>query len=261
MIRYFEILKLVANQNNKIYNLTNQSLCQILFGKISYLFTPIFILLGISANIITLFSFVSSILMGVFIIIGHDFFFYVGIGLYFLCRILDYSDGAIARYHNNSTFYGRYIDGLADIFLNSFLLFSISIYSYQIFNQLFLIIFGCLAAILTTFDSFIYDRYSALIRWSNEENNKKMLAYVKKKFLPNLPKIYNDIYTLLIFSLIFSLNENNFLFIILVSIFFIFSLSALQTFFVHLYFAYVNMSSNAKVKNSDKTTKKTRNKY
>jgi phosphatidylglycerophosphate synthase len=261
MTKYFKILKLISKQNNKIYNLTNQSFCQILFGKISYIFTPVFILLGISANIITLFNFIISILMGIFITIGNDYYFYTGISLYFLCRILDYSDGAVARYHNNSTFYGRYIDGLADIFLNSFLIFSISIYSYQIFNQLSLIIFGCLTAILTTFDSFIYDRYSALIRWSNEENNKKMLPYVKKKFLPNLPKIYNDIYTLLIFSLFFSQNENNLLFILFVSIFFTFSLSALQTFFVHQYFAYLNMNSNAKVKNSAKKTKKTKNKY
>ncbi len=175
---------------------------------------------------------------------------------YFLYRIVDFCDGSVARHYNKSTFYGRFIDGVADIFLNAFLVFSLSFYSFKIFESFNLLALGCIAAILTSFDSFIYDKYAALARWSNSENKAKVLPYIKKTFMPKLPFLYNDLITILLFLLPFLKFEKNFFFFSILSIFLIFIISALQTLVIHLYFAFINFNLNAKVKNRSKTPKK-----
>ena len=256
MKNYLKIFKNISNKTSKIYNLTNESFCQVLFCRISYLITPLFIILKLNPNFLTLINFTISILMGIFIIIGTEQYFNLGIIFYLLYRILDFSDGTVARYFSISTFYGRFIDGLADIFLNAFLLFSLSIYGFQLFENMSLLILGSLASILTIFDSLIYDKYAALVRWHNKENNKKVLPYIKRSFLPKLPKIYNDIYSLLIISLLFLNQEQNLFLIAFILIFIFFIISAVQTFFIHVYFASINLSYNAKVKNSAKAQKK-----
>tara|TARA_B100000586_G_C20112887_1_gene431044 strand:+ start:2193 stop:2960 length:768 start_codon:yes stop_codon:yes gene_type:complete len=253
---YSKILKKISKKNSRIYNLKNESLSQVFFCRISYLITPFFIILNTSPNIITFINFIFAILSIVFIFIGSGDLFNIGIMFYFLYRIVDFCDGSVARHYNKSTFYGRFIDGVADIFLNAFLVFSLSFYSFKIFESFNLLALGCIAAILTSFDSFIYDKYAALARWSNSENKAKVLPYIKKTFMPKLPFLYNDLITILLFLLPFLKFEKNFFFFSILSIFLIFIISALQTLVIHLYFAFINFNLNAKVKNRSKTPKK-----
>jgi|TARA_B100000767_G_scaffold261020_1_gene272193 phosphatidylglycerophosphate synthase len=256
MNNYFKIFKNISTKTSKIYNLTNESFFQVLCCRISYSVTPLLIILKLNPNFLTLINFAISILMGIFIIIGTEQYFNFGIIFYLLYRILDFCDGTVARYFSISTFYGRFIDGLADIFLNAFLLFSLSIYSFQLFDNINLLLLGSLASIFTIFDSFIYDKYAALVRWHNAENKKKVLPYIKRSFLPKLPKIYNDIFSSLVFSLLFLDQETIYFLIAIVLIFIFFIISALQTFLVHLYFASINLNFKAKVKNRAKAPKK-----
>ena len=203
MNNYLKLINKLSGRNNKLYNLKTESISQVIFCRISYLITPIFIYLKITPNIITLLNFIVSIFSIVLIFLGDVIFFNYGIFLYFLYRVVDFCDGGVARHKNISTFYGRFIDAVADIFFNSFILFSLSFFAYQYFNSKILLITGIVASILTSYDSFIYDKYSSLARWSNSQNKKKILPYIKKTFLPKISFMYNDIITITILLLPF----------------------------------------------------------
>ncbi len=252
---YLQIIRKISKRNNKLYNLKTESFFQVIFCRISYLITPFFIFLKISPNTITFLNFTISILSVILIFSGNKIFFNYGIFLYFLYRIIDFCDGGVARYKNISTFYGRFIDALADIFFNSFILFSLSFFAYEYFDSKFLLVTGVIASILTSYDSFIYDKYSSLARWSNSQNKKKILPYVKKTFLPKISFLYNDIITTTMLLLPFLINNSKVLYFAIFLVFFVFILSALQTFFIHLYFGFNYLNLNASDKNSSKKAK------
>mgnify|MGYP006113503565 CR=1 FL=1 len=255
MKNYFKLIRKISNRNNKLYNLQTESFSQVIFCRISYLITPFFIFLKISPNIITFLNFIISILSLILIFLGNEIFFNYGIFLYFLYRTIDFCDGGVARYKNISTFYGRFIDAVADIFFNSFILFSLSFFAYEYFDSKFLLVTGVIASILTSFDSFIYDKYSSLARWSNFQNKNKILPYIKKTFLPKISFMYNDIITIAILMLPFLIHNNEIFYFAILLVFVVFILSAIQTFLVHLYFGFINLNLNAADKNSSKKAK------
>ncbi len=255
MKNYFRLIRKISNRNNKLYNLQTESYSQVIFCRISYLITPFFIFFKISPNIITFLNFIISILSVILIFLGNEIFFNYGIFLYFLYRTIDFCDGGVARHKNISTFYGRFIDAVADIFFNSFILFSLSFFAYEYFDSKFLLAIGVIASILTSYDSFIYDKYSSLARWSNSQNKKQILPYVKKTFLPKISFMYNDIITITILLLPFLILSSKLFYFAFFLVFIVFILSALQTFFIHLYFGYTYLNLNASDKNSKKKAK------
>ena len=255
MNNYLKLINKLSERNNKLYNFKTESISQVIFCRISYLITPIFIYIKVTPNIITLLNFIISIFSIVLIFLGDVIFFNYGIFLYFLYRVIDFCDGGVARHRNISTFYGRFIDAVADIFFNSFILFSLSFFAYEYFDSNILLITGIMASILTSFDSFIYDKYSSLARWSNSQNKKKILPYIKKTFLPKISFMYNDIITITILLLPFLIVSSKLFYFAFFLVFIVFILSALQTFFIHLYFAYTCLNLNASDKNSKKKAK------
>ena len=255
MNNYLKLINKLSRRNNKLYNLKTESISQVIFCRISYLITPIFIYLKISPNIITFLNFIISIFSVILIFLGDVTFFNYGIFLYFLYRTIDFCDGGVARHKNISTFYGRFIDAVADIFFNSFVLFSLSFFAYEYFDSKILLIIGIIASILTSYDSFIYDKYSSLARWSNSQNKKKILPYIKKTFLPKISFMYNDIITVTILLLPFLILSSELFYFAFFLVFIVFILSAIQTFFIHLYFGYTYLNLNASDKNSKKKAK------
>ena len=255
MNNYLKLVNKLSRRNSKLYNLKTESISQVIFCRISYLITPIFIYLKISPNIITFLNFIISIFSVILIFLGDVTFFNYGIFLYFLYRTIDFCDGGVARHKNISTFYGRFIDAVADIFFNSFVLFSLSFFAYEYFDSKILLIIGIIASILTSYDSFIYDKYSSLARWSNSQNKKKILPYIKKTFLPKISFMYNDIITVTILLLPFLILSSKLFYFAFFLVFIVFILSAIQTFFIHLYFGYTYLNLNASDKNSKKKAK------
>ncbi len=252
---YFKLIRTLSKRNNKLYNFKTESFSQVIFCRISYMITPLFIFLNVSPNMITFINFIISILSIILIFSGNEIFFNYGIILYLFYRIIDFCDGGVARHKDISTFYGRFIDAVADIFFNSFILFSLSFFAYEYFNSKFLLITGVMASILTSYDSFIYDKYSSLARWSNSQNKKKILPYIKKTFLPKISFMYNDIITATILLLPFLINSYIIFKFAILLIFLVFILSAIQTFLIHLYFGFNYLNLNASDKNRSKKAK------
>ena len=111
--------------------------------------------------------------------------------------IIDFCDGTVARYFKITSFYGKFIDGLVDIFLKTFLILSLSFYGFVMTGEKLILIIGCISSLLASFDTFILDRYSAIVRWFNKDNKKNFDPYIRKYFLFKLTLFYNDIFIIL----------------------------------------------------------------
>ena len=93
-------------------------------------FSVIFYNLGFSANQVTLFRFLVSILG--YCLLFVDSYLYISLGV--LCLlfafVLDFVDGHIARLRNKATYWGKYLDGIVDYIFPAFLSFPISLRIY-----------------------------------------------------------------------------------------------------------------------------------
>lgn len=236
-----KIFNKISKENSNIYNYESTSLILLICSKISNFLSPIFIFLNLDPNKITYLNFVNSMIIIFLIFIDIDNSIELAIFLYFFYLVLDFCDGSVARYLKKTTFYGKFIDGLFDIFLKTFLIFSLSIYSYSNLNSLNLLILGCISSILISFDTFIYDRYSALVRWYNLEKKKNIIPYIKKIFLKRFFFILNDIFYLLIFLIIITKNNNTMLLYNFVVLFSLSIFTALLNILVHLFFSFKNL--------------------
>jgi len=91
---------------------------------ISFFITPLFTLMKISANKITLFRFLCGLLICYLVVIRFSLFY---ASLYYsLIIILDFVDGNIARLSKSASLFGKMIDGWVDEILNLILYLSIS---------------------------------------------------------------------------------------------------------------------------------------
>ena len=225
MKKLFKIFNQVSIQNSKIYNFKNTAFCLIICCRISNIISPILINFKIDPNKITYFNFLLATSLVTIILFLKTDLIYISIFLYFLCCIIDFCDGTVARFYKITSYYGKFIDGLVDIFLKSFLILSLAFYSYKIFNDLNLLIFGCVASVLASFDTFILDRYSAIVRWSNSDKNTNITPYVRKKFL--------------LFGSMFLTKDNLDLFYYnFIYLFFVVTISASQNLSLHIFLSY-----------------------
>ena len=117
---------------------------------VSNIFSIIFISIGISPNTITylrlmlsFFALIYSLLVDLALVPAWFLFF-------FLLKTLDYSDGTVARYNNKESVYGKFIDGIFDLYLNGYylilIIFQLRFDLIQIDNGKLLIVLSLLNA-------------------------------------------------------------------------------------------------------------------
>lgn len=117
---------------------------------VSNIFSIIFISIGISPNTITylrlmlsFFALIYSLLVDLALVPAWFLFF-------FLLKTLDYSDGTVARYNNKESVYGKFIDGIFDLYLNGYylilIIFQLRFDLIQIDNGKLLIVISLLNA-------------------------------------------------------------------------------------------------------------------
>lgn len=244
MKTFYNIYRKVYKENLKIYNFKSTPVISLLLSKISYFFSPLFIILKINPDVITLLNFILSIILIALIFVGSNDFISIAIIIYFICIIMDFCDGCVARYFNTTSFFGRFIDGLVDIFQKTFLILSLSFYGFRIFDDLNILILGCTAALFASFDTFILDKYSALVRWYNLEMGKKIAPYIYKKINKRWTFFYDDIFIFFI-GLIYFTNENEeFFYYNLVFLFGLTIIVAIKNLITHTLFSFKNLKLN-----------------
>ena len=173
-------------------------------------------------NIITLISF----FLGLFALFFSFSDYRLNLNLVMIFFIasyfLDFTDGIVARHQKKTSFNGRFIDGLCDIFLGGILhtIFFLTLFTYE---SLLFQIFCLLTIFLHPIQHLVMDRYSALARWINDiNNNNKLKPYHRNDFLGKYTKLIYDIQHICIWAIFFKLIKIK----TLVEIFFLFSFLA-----------------------------------
>jgi len=207
-----EYVKLVkkSHHNFKKISSTSYAVHNIIFRYISFLITPFFIIFNISANLATL-------LRVVFALIGIGFVFnnqvLLGLCLYFLGDTLDYVDGNLARIQNSASYFGKFVDGFADIIVDNLLIIAF-FYVYQnlfLSKSDYLAILFIVTIFLNLSLSFMLERFSNFIKWIRLDKPNYQFHYQiffsKKDTI--LINFINDIkYTILILMCFLGLSIN-----------------------------------------------------
>lgn len=238
---YLKLIKKTYKRNYKLYRLENEALSIYIFTIISFLVTPLFLIFNISANYVTLINLIIGSFSIFFLISTEYNSFALGIIIYFIFRILDCVDGNVARITEKTSFFGRFCDSTLDIFYESFFILALGFYSLNYLNSENLFFIGILASLLSMSNTFIYDKYASLIRWSNDENNLSNTPYLRKKSFARFFYTLTDLKILLL-VLFLLFYENDYLMHIFLSIFFLkFILMSLFNLIKHFIHAKKNL--------------------
>ena len=164
-----KIINDIKNSSGQETKLSRDSIIILFFRWLSFYVTPFFIIINISANIVTTFSLIFGLVSAILICFNYLFF---GYAFYFIAVLLDHVDGNIARYKGESTFYGRFIDGFYGIVIASAMQVSFSVFAAGNSDYITLQWVGVLAAVFTPMHHLFYDRYSTFVRWIKEEGHE-----------------------------------------------------------------------------------------
>ena len=187
------LIKKIYKKNSKARHLNNSSISGLLINRLAILFSIFFIKLKIRPNTITILNVIFSSYILIYVFISQNVNFSYLIFLYLIRILFDNIDGTIARVNNNKTFFGKFLDSTTDILFVVYFNFGIVFFYYKLFEDLNFFILGIIATIMVSFDSFIYDKYSSLVRWSNLENNKKNVPYLRKKYFSRVFFTFEDL--------------------------------------------------------------------
>lgn len=131
---------------------------------VSFVFTYIFINLGISANAVSVLSIFDAILACVLIMLGGTFT-YVGIGLFVFWHVLDCVDGNIARVKKESSYGGAFLDAVSGYVAPAFIFLAVGVAAYLTATMIpvqyrhFLIVLGGFCSVTDILTRIIYQKY------------------------------------------------------------------------------------------------------
>ena len=170
------------------------------FNKLANFFIAFFIILKIRPNHVTYLNFLLSLMCIYVAIDSIDSNFNLIFTFYIFFLILDHCDGGIARILKIKTFFGKYLDGLVDLFFLNIFYCILTIKYFYIYSDIYILVIGLIANIFLCYDIFILDRYSAIVRWCNKENKTNLKSYIRKNLLFKFNIIIQDV---IFFSILF----------------------------------------------------------
>ena len=128
--------------------------------NLSFIFTWIFVNLGVSANQATFIGMVSGVVGAAMLISTSVYSWAAGCLIFLLYLIMDCTDGEVADLNNNRTEFGGFFDELTHPITNSSLVLFSAIGAYRITGSLLVLVFGSLGSILFVLTSYLSFRLS-----------------------------------------------------------------------------------------------------
>lgn len=198
-----KIFKEIKKTSSNESKLSRDSIVILFFRWLSFYVTPLFILINISANAVTMLSLIFGLFSA--ILISLDCLI-LGYFIYFISVLFDHVDGNIARYKKEATFYGRFIDGFFGIIIVSSLHIAFAVFISKNSEYIYFHWVAVLIAVLTPMQHLFYDRYSTFVRWIKEEGySVKTKPYIRTEMswgiyiIDNLQKIILFIWPVLFY--------------------------------------------------------------
>ena len=109
------------------------------YRKISIYFTWLFLKLRFSANFVTLLSLIPGIIGFIFLSTGDKHGYLIGSFMMGLFLLIDFCDGEVARYNNDNTMTGLFIELVCHYIVNFFIYFGLTIGLYRNYENNFII--------------------------------------------------------------------------------------------------------------------------
>jgi phosphatidylglycerophosphate synthase len=234
---YNSLLIKSYNINCKYRNFQSVSLINFILNRFANIFIPIFFILKIKPNIVTIINFI-FILTSLILIFFYNEYFILAVLFYFIYLVFDQIDGGLARLYKKKTFFGKFIDSSIGVFFEGFFYIGLSLFFFNLKSDKLIFIFCLFSSFLYIFDVFILDKFSSLVRWCNEENNNKFSPYIRRKKFLRMFLTFYDMYVCLILILPFFLHDLYIMENVIILIFSILFLSAVFNISLHAIFAY-----------------------
>jgi len=165
---YVDVFKKVLEiRRHNFWHMTRYYYLCIIF---SALVTPLTVRWGISANTVTYVGALIGISALVGFVVLDPSQFYIPVLLYYAYYLIDSVDGDTARVTGKSTFFGRYLDGMVDILIDSLILLPLGFALFrETGNEIWLWV-GAVTCFVSGVAHLGIDRYSAFRRWIKEEH-------------------------------------------------------------------------------------------
>ena len=106
-----------------------------------------------------------------------------GVVWYALARVFDFVDGNIARVTNSASYWGKFVDGIVDASVETFLPLSLVIGFFGITGSVVFLYFGIATSILYLLSYFIFTRLSFFNRWMDAELRDSSPLYHSRRDL------------------------------------------------------------------------------
>ncbi|MBL7086538.1 MAG: CDP-alcohol phosphatidyltransferase family protein [Candidatus Cloacimonetes bacterium] len=128
--------------------------------------TKLFLYTKTTANQISVISMLFGIMGSILFLNMHPWYIFVGSIFLIVYVLLDFVDGEVARYRNNSTLTGKYLDDVNHSITVPILLLCISFGIFGVFENIWILFLGCLAAVCEPMGHAVYWGYPYRILYS-----------------------------------------------------------------------------------------------
>lgn len=143
------------------------------YYRVAIYFTRVFLLLGFSANQVTLFSGFTAAIGGVLISFNEPGFVFLGGLCFHLFGIFDMCDGEVARYRGTGGIKGHYLDWYMHYLTPSFFIIGVYFACFPYLNSPFLLLIGMVAVFIPVLDKSVESAGWTVIIWTRMRNFNK----------------------------------------------------------------------------------------
>ncbi len=172
---------------------------------ISFFWTWLIIQFGIrSPNTATTIGLIFGILSSVLLATGNNGFLVLAIAsiCYFFYTLFDVVDGNLARYYDSATYYGKFLDGMVDSFVDAFIIVAAAIGLHNSTGSIFYLYLGFGALWLYGLSVALMNRVSFVSRWMSSEVESTDSGYILKGSKFPLKESLNLLTDIRIFAII-----------------------------------------------------------
>jgi len=233
-----DLKKLLQDYNKDLFDYSKNSFFESIYRLLAIIIFPL--IKNLSPNFIS----TISILLGfvaLFLSLTQELVDLSILMIFFLISfVLDFSDGMVARFQKKTSFHGRFLDGLFDIIVLGLL--HILLYEKTINENtnFFHSYFYLVTLLLFPIQHLILDRYSAIARWINNANSKKIRPYNRNIFFGKITKLFFDLQHVCIWFLFINRITYNYV----VDTFFLLSfIASILSLGIYLYLSNKNFSN------------------
>ena len=143
------------------------------YYRVAIYFTRIFLLLGFSANQVTIFSGFTAAMGGVLLSFNEPVLVFLGCMCFHLFAIFDMCDGEVARYRGTGGLKGHYLDWYMHYLTPSFFIVGVFFASISYLTMPLLMLIGMIAVFVPVLDKSVESAGWTVIVWTRMRNFNK----------------------------------------------------------------------------------------